>query len=162
MNVGRVERVIGMLGDLDPVMVLNATPLRVGSVIEGLLPGDEERRSGPGARDIRHILAHLADVELVTGVELRRVLSAPGSLLHPLDPGSLATRYAQLEPSLAAEAFRGLRAWNLGLLATLGLDDWLAEGVHPQRGRESVDLMVRLLAGHDIEQLMELDGALGR
>jgi hypothetical protein len=71
-----------------------------------------------------------------------------------------AQRYARLDPALAVEAFRGLRAWNLALLTTLTLEDWLAEGYHPERGFESVDLMVRFLAGHDINHLAQLESIL--
>ncbi len=42
-------------------------------------------------------------------------------------------------------------------LLTLTLEDWLAEGYHPERGFESVDLMVRFLAGHDINHLAQLE-----
>lgn len=160
MTVSYVDRVLALLGDLDPVTVLNATPLRVSTVVEGLVPGDDALRYGPGTWDVRTLLAHLADVEMVIGVRIRRVLSAPGSRLESFDQDVWAGRYARLEPSLAVEAFRGLRAWNLALLATLTLDDWLAEGVHPVRGLESVDMMVRLLAGHDLNHLLQLDRAL--
>lgn len=160
MSVGYTDRIIALLGDLDPVTVLNATPLRVSSVVENLVPGDDALRYAAGKWDVRSLLAHLADVEMVTGVRIRRVLSAPGTRLEAFDQDVWAERYPNLEPSLAVEAFRGLRAWNLALLATLTLDDWLAEGLHPVRGPESVDMMVRLLAGHDLNHLLQLDRAL--
>ncbi len=85
---------------------------------------------------------------------------SPGIELQAFDQDVWAERYARLDPALAVEAFRGLRAWNLSLLATLSLEDWLAEGYHPERGFESVDLMVRFLAGHDINHLAQLESIL--
>lgn len=152
-----MQRILDTLGSHDPIEVLQATPERLVALLEGMTEADLGRSYGPGKWDARHVFAHFADVEIATGFRLRQTLAQPGVELQGFDQDVWAGRYARLDPALAVEAFRGLRAWNLSLLSTLGLEDWLAEGYHPERGFESVDLMVRFLAGHDINHLTQLE-----
>ncbi len=152
-----LQRILEQLGEHDPIEVLQATPQRLAALLEGMAPSDLERSYAPGKWTARHVYAHLADVELGMGFRIRQVIAHPGIELQAFDQDVWAQRYARADAALAVEAFRGLRAWNLALLATLSLDDWLAEGRHPQRGAESVDLMVRFLAGHDINHLAQLE-----
>ncbi len=152
-----MQRIMGTLGDHDPIEVLRATPHRLAALLEGMVPADLERSYAPGKWDARHVFAHLADVEMAMGFRLRLVLGQPGVEIPPFDQDVWAQRYGRADPALAVEAFRGSRAWNLSLLTTLGLDDWLAEGYHAERGFESVDLMVRFMAGHDINHLAQLE-----
>jgi hypothetical protein len=155
-----LQRILGLLEDHDPIAVLNATPQRLAALVELAAAGDLERSYAPGKWDVRHLLAHLADVEIGMGFRIRQTLAEPGIELQPFDQDAWARRYARSDPGLAVEAFRGMRAWNLSLFATLGLEDWLAEAYHPERGFESVDVMVRFLAGHDLNHLMQLERVL--
>lgn len=151
-----LERYFALLGDLDPIEVLQTTPGHVSAFLEGAVPDDVDRPWAAGKWSARQILAHLADVELAIGFRLRQTVATPGAALSAFDQDAWARPYARLDPSLAVEAFRALRAWNLALLAGLTLEDWLAEGFHPERGFESVDVMVRMLAGHDLNHLAQL------
>ncbi|HKI58086.1 MAG TPA: DinB family protein [Trueperaceae bacterium] len=155
-----LQRILDTLGEHDPIEVLRATPQRLAALLEEMAPDGLERSYAPGKWDARHVFAHLADVELAMGFRLRLVLGQPGVELPGFDQDVWAERYGRLDPALAVEAFRGLRAWNLALLTTLDLDDWLAEGYHAERGFESVDLMVRFMAGHDINHLGQLESIL--
>ena len=157
-----MQRILDTLGENDPIEVLQATPQRLATLLEEMAPSDLETSYGVGKWDARHVYAHLADVELAMGFRIRQTLGEPGVELPAFDQDVWAKRYGRLDPALAVEAFRGLRAWNLSLLATLTLEDWLAEGYHPERGFESVDLMVRFLAGHDINHLAQLESILAR
>jgi len=158
-----LERYFSLLGDLDPIEVLRATPAHLSELIETTSTSDLDRPWAPGKWSGRQILAHLADIELGMGFRIRQVVSAPGIAVQAFDQDAWARPYARLDPSLAVEAFRALRAWNLALLASLTLEDWLAEGFHPERGFESVDVIVRMLAGHDLNHLTQLGvDAVGR
>jgi hypothetical protein len=137
------------LGDADPIDVLNATPRRLVEMAERLVPADWDLPLSPGGWSAAEVVAHLADVELAMGFRLRQAV-AGRTRVQAFDPDAWARRYRRLDPTLALEAFRANRAWNLALFATFDLDDWLAELDHPDRGPESVDLVVRALAGHDL------------
>ncbi|MDQ3459583.1 MAG: DinB family protein [Deinococcota bacterium] len=155
-----LERILSYLGDQDPIGVLTATPGRLEHLFERAGPGDFARAYAPGKWTAREILAHLADVELAMGFRFRQAVSVPGHQVQPFDQDLWAARYARLEPSLALETFRALRAWNLALFASFSLQDWLVEAVHPERGVENVDVMVRFLAGHDLNHLSQLQATL--
>ncbi len=147
---------LSLLGELDPIDVLRATPSRLKEYAEAASPLDLETPYAPGKWTPSEVLAHLADVEIVMGFRLRQLAAVPGVELQPFDQDAWAPRYKRMDPSLAVEAFAALRAWNLALLAGFSLEDWLAEAYHPERGFESADLMVRMMAGHDINHLSQL------
>ncbi len=147
---------LSLLGDLDPVDVLRATPARLKEYAEAASPLVLESPYAPGKWTPTEVLAHLADVEIVMGFRLRQLAAVPGVELQPFDQDQWAPRYERLDPSLAVEAFAAVRAWNLALIAGFTLEDWLAEAYHPERGFESADLMVRMMAGHDINHLAQL------
>src|SRR5690606_17466542 len=120
------------------------------------LPTAEAASDSDHLRSPRDLIAHLADFELAQGFRLRQLVALPGIEIQSVDYELWSGRYGRAEPSLALEAFRALRAWNLSLLAGFSLDDWLAEGYHPERGFESCDQLVRHIAGHDLDCLLRL------
>ena len=109
---------------------------------------------------MRHILAHLADVELGVGFRIRQMVAGV-EVLQPFDQDAWAAPYGRLEPTLALETFRALRAWNLARYASFTFEDWLREVHHPERGLFSVDLSVRVSAGHDLNHLAQLEQIAG-
>lgn len=151
-----LRSLLDRLGGADPIEVLQATPARLADLTEGLSPDDWRRTAPDGGWSPAEIVAHLADVELAMGFRLRQAVAGHAQV-QAFDQDAWARRYRRLDPSLALEAVRAARAWNLALLATFDLDDWLAELDHPERGRESVDLVVRSLAGHDLRHLDALE-----
>ncbi|HEX7002480.1 MAG TPA: DinB family protein [Trueperaceae bacterium] len=147
---------LSLLGELDPIDVLRATPSRLKEYAETASPVELETPYAPGKWTPAEVLSHLADVEIVMGFRLRQLAAVPGVELQPFDQNAWSPRYQRLDPALAVEAFAALRAWNLALIAGFSLEDWLAEAYHPERGFESADLMVRMMAGHDINHLSQL------
>lgn len=151
-----VARMLGLLGDNDPISVLEATPLRLEAILLQL-GGAVDEPYAPGKWSARQVFAHLADNELAAGFRLRQTVAYAGLVApQPYDQDLWATRYARTDPGLALETFRALRAWNLALYASFSLEDWLSETRHPERGVLSVDVMVRMVAGHDLNHLAQL------
>lgn len=146
------QSLLDRLGDHDPIEVLQATPARLAELTERLGPSafDEELR--PGGWTFGETLAHLADVELGMGFRLRQALAGV-DLAQGFDQDAWARPYPRLDPTLALEALRATRAWNLALLATMDLEAWLLNYRHPERGEEGIDMLVRTLAGHDLRHL---------
>lgn len=155
-----LQQLADRLADADPIAVLGATPTRLLVLAETLDPQAWAARARPDAWSAAEVVAHLADVELGMGFRLRQAVAGTPKV-QAFDQDAWARRYARLDPALALEAFRALRAWNLALFATFDLDDWLATVDHPERGPESVDEVVRALAGHDLRHLDGLEGLLG-
>ncbi len=151
-----VTRMLGLLGDRDPILVLEATPAQLEALTQTFDDGDWGRAYAPGKWDARHLVAHLADVELGVGFRVRQMVAGVETL-QPFDQDVWAAPYGRLEPSLALETFRGLRAWNLARYASFTFEDWLGEVNHPERGPFSVGLSVRVSAGHDLNHLAQLE-----
>lgn len=152
-----IERTLSLLGDRDPIRVLEATPARLEDFLENTLPGDLERSYAPGKWSAREIFGHFADVELGLGFRFRQALAEPRHRPQFIDQDAWAQRYERLDPALAVECFRALRRWNLALFATFDLQDWLKPVDYLYAGVDSVDGMVRFLAGHDLNHLAQLE-----
>jgi hypothetical protein len=160
-----LTRLLTRLGPLDPIETLVATPAHLEALVARLGEAGLDATYAAGKWSARTIVAHLADTELGMGFRFRQALSvAPGEPPHaaqPFDQDAWVARSARLDPSLTVETFRALRAWNLSLFARLSLDDWSTDVFHPERGFESVDAMVRFLAGHDLHHLDQLAAIAG-
>jgi hypothetical protein len=160
-----LSRILARLGPLDPIETLAATPGHLEALVARLGAHGLDASYAPGKWPARTIVAHLADTELGLGFRFRQAVSvAPGDPPHavqPFDHDAWAARSTRLDPSLTVETFRALRASNLALFAGFSFDDWSTDVFHPERGFESVDAMVRVLAGHDLHHLDQLAAIAG-
>jgi hypothetical protein len=156
--MGTDDRVPPAAGEqADPIEVLQATPLRLAAIVETSSADWLESPYGPGKWRRREVIAHLADVELAFSYRMRQAVGEPGSAFTPFDQDAWARRNTRIDATVALEAFRAMRALNLAWLASLDLQGWLAGGHHPVHGPQSVDDLVRYLAGHDLNHLEQLE-----
>ncbi|MGH9464385.1 MAG: DinB family protein, partial [Thermoanaerobaculia bacterium] len=128
------------------------------AALEGLSDARAEQPEAPGKWSVRHVVQHLADSELVTGVRLRLVLSHDRPPLTPYDQDVWAERlrYREAKLSDAREQFMALRRANLRHWERLSSADLERVGLHGERGEESLDRMRRLVAGHDLLHLRQV------
>lgn len=160
MNAYR-DRILGLLGTDSPYEVLEATPGQVAAFVERL--GDEGlgRRFGPGKWTGREVVAHLADVEIGLGFRVRQMISELGHVIQPFDQDAWARPYAALDGRVAVRALAALRAWNLSYYRALSPSDLARVAMHPERGDESVETLIRMHAGHDRNHLAQLERIAG-
>ena len=152
-----IKRILNLLGDQDPIQVLKMTPERLEYHLLSFSTADLARSYAPGKWSASDIFCHYADVEMVMGFRFRQVISTLRYAPEGFDQDVWAGRYGRLEPSLALDAFRGLRAWNMSLFASFDMEDWNKEVIYHFKGIETVDDMVRFLAGHDLNHLEQLE-----
>jgi hypothetical protein len=149
------------LGDRDPADVLAAGP---GAARElGRVAGPWLRiRPEPTEWSVQECLAHLTDSELVTAARLRWIASEEQPDIVGYDQDLWVTRMRQVDEDLDTmlAAFEGNRRWNLALWARLPVADRSRFGIHRERGPESIELIVRLAAGHDVVHLAQARRAL--
>lgn len=148
------DALLALLGDRDPLAVLAATP----DAVAALCAGGPGGTPAPGEWSAADVVGHLVDVEIVFGFRWRLALTAD----EPAYPGYDEKRWAALpKPPLAelVTTLRTLRAHNLHVLRRLDGDDLRRTGVHSEQGRETVDVIVRKLAGHDLAHLDQLSRA---
>ena len=152
-----VERMLGLLGDRPMLESLGHTAKRIEGIAGTLDAGRMERTYAPGKWTARQILAHLADAEVGIGFRLRQALAEENHAAQPFDQDLWATRYTGLDGATALRSFVALRAWNLALIRSLTPQDLERPYVHGERGPESVGLIVKMLAGHDLNHLAQLE-----
>lgn len=151
------ERILGLLGRDSPFEVLEATPGKVTALVERLGEEGLARRFGPGKWTGREVVGHLADVEIGTGFRIRQMVTLTDHVVQPYDQDAWARPYPKLDARLAARAFAALRAWNLSYYRTLSPADLARVAMHPERGEESVETLLRMAAGHDRNHLAQLE-----
>ena len=151
--------VLDLLGDRNPMDVLQDTPVALRQALAGLSEGQMAQPEANGKWSIREVVQHLADSDLVWGYRLRMVLAEDRPPLTGYDQDLWAERlrYDEANVEHALGDFETLRRANLRLLASLSADDLRRVGVHAERGEESVEHMIGLYAGHDLVHLRQLD-----
>jgi DinB superfamily len=104
------------------------------------------------------IIGHLTDSEWVYGYRLRLILSEndPAILGTQQDLWVAALRHNEREPSELVEIFRTMRLFNLAVWRRRSPEDLQRTGQHNERGQESLGVMLRLLAGHDLSHLAQI------
>ena len=154
-----LRRIEGYLGRDDPFAVLRSTPAALRRVIAGASSRRLAGRPAPEMWAPVEILAHLADVEIVIGCRVRSILGSPGLPIQVFDQDAWATagHYEKRDSRKSLEQFRVLRGADLSLYKTLSPEQWKYHGVHPERGEESVERILFLVAGHDLNHLAQIE-----
>lgn len=151
-------RLAAFLGDQDPLQVLERTPAVVLALVRE--HGAARLRVRPIADKWTplEVLGHLCDCEWVYGYRARLILGEDRPAITAMDQDGWVVRqkHNQREPLELAEAFRALRAQNLGLWRGLSPEELLRTGVHNERGEESLGLLRTLMAGHDLLHLDQM------
>jgi hypothetical protein len=150
------QRILGYVEGKQPLAVQAATAKKLSRSIKGVSAAKLRKRPAPGEWSVSEIVAHLADGEIVGGFRLRLILGSPGAPIPAYDQDKWVTsgHYDKRDPRKSVEQFRVLREGNLALLKSLKPERWKHYGMHSERGQESVEQMVHMFAGHDIDHLL--------
>jgi hypothetical protein len=154
-----IQRIVGYLAGQDPLDIQVRTPRELDRLIEAASASRLHQRPAPAKWSIAEILAHLADVEIVVSWRIRAILGAPGILIQVMDQDAWvsAGHYDKRDPRKSIELFRVLREANVELFKTLTPEQWKHHGMHAERGAESVEQIVRLYAGHDLNHTRQIE-----
>ena len=153
------QRMLNHSRGKDPVHLQKAAPRKLAALTKGLSKKRLTQRPEPGKWSIAEILAHLADAELVVGYRLRLILASNGTSIQAFDQDAWADTfsYNRRDPKISLETFRALRENNLRLLSSVPRGLWKNYGQHQERGQESVDHIVRMMAGHDLNHMLQIE-----
>ena len=153
------ERILGYIDGKEPLAVQAATPKKLDRLIKGVSTARLRRRPAPEKWSVSEIVAHLADAEIVGSFRMRLILGSPGAPIVAYDQDTWVTsgHYEQRDPRKSVEQFRVLREGNLALLESLEPEQWKHYGMHSERGQESIERLVRMFAGHDINHLRQIE-----
>ena len=159
-----VQRIQGRLAGQDPLKVQSTTAKKLARLIKGASPAKLRKRPAPEKWSVAEIVAHLADVEIAVSWRIRSILGAPGIPVQAFDQDAwvVAGHYGKRDARKSLEQFRVLRETNLTLYKMLSPEQWKHYGLHAERGEESIERMVQMLAGHDINHLEQVERLLAR
>ena len=154
-----IQRMTAHVEGKHPLAVQAATAKRLERMIRGLPKAKLRKRPAPDKWSINEILAHLADSEIVLGFRMRMILAVPGSPITAVDQDSWVSsgHYEKRDPGKSIEHFRVFREANLALLKSLTPAQWKQHGMHSERGRETIEDIVLIYAGHDINHLQQIE-----
>jgi len=154
-----IKRILGQLEGRNPLKVQAATPKKIERLIKGAPTSKLRKKPAPGKWSVGEILAHLADCEIVTGWRMRQILGAPGTPIQAFDQDSWAAagHYAKRDPRKSFEQFAAARAGNVVLLKSISPEQWKQHGMHAERGVETVERIVQMMAGHDINHVKQIE-----
>jgi hypothetical protein len=152
-------RIMSNLTGEEPLKIQAATPKKIERLIKNAAAPKLRKRPAPGKWSVGEIVAHLADAEIVIGWRLRCILAAPGSPIQAYDQDAWAEagQYAKRNPRLSLAHLRAAREANLALYKTLTPEQWKLYGMHSERGQESVEQIARMIAGHDLNHLQQIE-----
>jgi hypothetical protein len=146
-----------LLGDRDPFAVLAETQQRIPAIAQALGPEGLKRSYAPGKWTAAQVIAHLADCEIAFGFRVRQIIAEPALGIQTFDENQWARHYAGIAGREAAQAFQAIRAWNLSLFRLLDKDDLDKAALHPERGPEKAETVIRIMAGHTLHHLAQLE-----
>ncbi len=157
------QRILANAQGQDPLKLQSATPKKLARLVKGVPTAKLRKRPSPDKWSVAEILAHLADVEIVVGWRMRSILGAPGTPIQAFDQDAWVTagHYAKRDPRKSIELHRVVREANLALLKSLSSDQWKHYGQHAERGQESIERIVGMIAGHDVNHLRQIERILG-
>jgi hypothetical protein len=153
------QRILANAQGQDPIKLQSATPKKLTRLIKGISTAKLRKRPAPDKWSVAEILVHLADVEIVIGWRMRSILGAPGTPVQAYDQNAWVTtgHYDKRDPRKSVELHRVVREANLALLKSLSADQWEHYGQHAERGQESIEHIVRMVAGHDINHIRQIE-----
>ncbi len=157
------QRILGYVEGKNALKVQEATPNKLATLIKNVPPAKLRKRPAPDKWSVTEILAHLGDAEIVTAWRIRSILGEPGTPIQAYDQNAwvAAGRYAKRDPRQCLEQFRATREANLRLLKSLKPEQWKHYGVHAERGQETIERVLHMMAGHDLNHLHQIEIILG-
>lgn len=145
------------LGDREAITVLTETVPRLRELLAQIGTDGIGRPYAPGKWDVRQILVHLAQVELVFGTRFRFALACDDYTVQPFEQDDWMRHEPFEEAAVSFDTLAAMRAWNLALLTRLTPADRAKKFNHPEVGEITMDYLIERLAGHDLNHLAQLE-----
>lgn len=159
-----VARILSYSDGKDPVTLLQRTPQKIAQRVKRVSAKKLKKSPAPGKWSVQEVIAHLADTELALGYRLRKIAEEDGIVLQGFDQDVWAKngayKKADIKQSLAS--YLTVRAMTLHFLKAQPKETWKRHGQHTQFGRLEFGKIVRMLAGHDLNHLQQIERILGR
>ena len=159
-----IQRILGNLEGQQPLKVQATTAKKIEKLLKGVPAAKLRKRPEPDKWSVAEIVVHLADTEIVGGYRIRTILGSPGTPIAAFNQDAWVTagHYDKRDVAKSLEYFRTIREANLALFKTLTPEQWKHHGIHSERGEETVEHIVRMFAGHDINHTKQIERIVGQ
>src|ERR1700733_7063577 len=149
------QRIVAHAEGKKPLVVQAGTAKKLERLIKGVPTSKLRKRPAPDK---------WSGGEIVGGFRMRMILGAPGTPIAAFDQDAwvISGHYAKRDPRKSVEQFRVVREANLALLKSLTPEQWKQYGMHSERGQETIEHIVRIFAGHDLNHLGQIEAILGK
>ncbi|HEX4950511.1 MAG TPA: DinB family protein [Blastocatellia bacterium] len=144
------------LGDREPIAVLAETPQRIRAEIARLGADAFARTYEEGKWTVAQILTHLVQCEIGFSQRIRQALTVENYVAQPFDQDDWMRVETVIDGPLACETFCALRQFDLLLFLSLSPDQRAIALTNPERGPQTVGLLLAIMAGHDLNHLTHL------
>jgi hypothetical protein len=153
------NRMLGHVKGQSPLAIQSATPQKIARLLKGVPKSKLRKRPQPAKWSAHEIMVHLADTEIVYGSRVRMILGQPGVTIIGFDQDIWVTNlnYGRRDTATALAQFTAMRKANIDLLKAVKPEQWKHFGMHSERGEESVEMMVSMMAGHDVNHLAQIE-----
>lgn len=153
------QRILALLGDRNPLDVMAQTAATLADIVRSNSTETLRARPFAGKWTPNEVIGHLADTEWTYGFRLRMILcqERPTILGMDQDLWVAGQKHNERAPAELVEIFAALRGFNLVYWRRLAPADLERCGVHNERGPESLDLMRRMCAGHDLSHIDQIN-----
>ncbi len=154
-----IQRILGHVEGQQPLRIQAATAAKIARLLQGVPSSKLRERPAPREWSITEIVTHLVDAEIVGAYRMRTILGTPGVNIaaYDQDVWIKSGHYDKRDVRRSLEQFRAIREANLALLKTLTREQWKYYGMHAERGQETIEHIVRMFAGHDINHLKQIE-----
>lgn len=152
------KQILSNLIGKDPMLVYSSTPAGLKRLTKGLTHKQLHTSPARGRWSIAQLISHLCDAEWAMGFRIRKAIAEPASHLQAYDQNKWADtlHYDEMDVREKLNLFTSLRSSHLSLLRVLSPNELKRYGIHAERGKESVERMIQMLAGHDINHLNQI------
>jgi len=156
------RRILSYTDGGDPRAIIRKTPARLARRIRGVTRRRLASRPAPGKWSAGEILSHLSEIEMLWGYRLRAVCERSGIPLVGMDQDAWArnSRYRRIDPRRALETFLALRRANVEFIEGIPRKELKRWGAHSQFGRLTLEKMIALMAGHDLNHARQVEECL--
>lgn len=138
--------------------VYASTPSRLRRLTTGLTDRQIRKSPGKGRWSIAFLISHFCDAEWAHGFRIRKAIAEPGGRFQAYDQDRWAKHlyYDKADWKQKLDLFEALRGSHVSLLQSLSAREWQLFGIHEERGKETVERMIQMLAGHDVNHLTQM------
>jgi hypothetical protein len=118
--------------------------------IRGLTAQELNSFPVPGTWSVQQVIFHLMDSDLICSDRMKRVIATESPQLLAYNETAFAKNlhYEELDPVMACEIFRLNRLMTGSILRKLPDETFARSGMHTERGRETLEKLVRIYNDH--------------